>query len=79
MQERKQKNVKFGLSKDDNFEVENATYLCDNVPSFSSARDYWQHMCNCPEPERRTDYQLVCKGNPFKSLSPSNVVALEKR
>lgn len=63
VKERRQKNVKFGLSKDDNFEVENSAFPCDPGNSFSSARDYWQHMCRNPESEdRRADVSLICNG-----------------
>lgn len=43
--ERRQKNVKFGMSKDDNFDVENPI-LHEEGNAFNSTRDYWQHMCN---------------------------------
>lgn len=41
--ERRQKNVTFGISKDDEFEVELSSYAREEEgSSFSSARDYWQ-------------------------------------
>lgn len=56
--ERRQKNVKFGLSKDDNFDVENPI-LHEEGNEFYSTRDYWQHMCNGPRsPERKQDLGL---------------------
>lgn len=54
VKERRQKNVKFGLSKDDTCEVEDAGFPHEEGNAFSSARDYWQHMCRGgASPERR--------------------------
>lgn len=66
VKERRQKNVKFGLSKDDSFEVEGAGFPCDEGSSFTSARDYWQHMCSSPEPDRRGDVSLICNGITYR-------------
>lgn len=52
--ERKQKNVKFGFSKDDNFDVENSLPY-EEGSVFYSTRDYWQHRCNSISPERKQD------------------------
>lgn len=58
LKERRQKNVKFGLSKDDNFEVE-SNFPHDEGSAFNSARDYWQHM-TAGSPERKHE-SLLCK------------------
>lgn len=56
--ERRQKNVQFGLSKDDNYEVESIFHEEGNA--FSSARDYWQTMCKSDHsPQRRCDASVI--------------------
>lgn len=58
IKERRQKNVKFGLSKDDNFEVESSFH--EEGSTFNSARDYWQTMCRSgSSPERRCDDSMI--------------------
>lgn len=44
--ERRQKNVQFGLSKDDSMAV---AEFPQEGRGFHSARDYWQHMCGNTE------------------------------
>lgn len=60
---RNQKYVRFGISKDDNFEVENVSFSGDEVVPFNAARHYWQDMCSNKSPnEKRYDnsFSLMC-------------------
>lgn len=61
LRERKPKNVKFGLSKDDSCEFEESSFPYEEGNSFSSARDYWQHMCRTSSPEPSRDVSILCR------------------
>lgn len=57
--ESRQRNVRFGVSKDDNYEVENS-WPGEEATAFTSTRDYWQHKCQEPI-EAKDDLAVQCK------------------
>lgn len=57
--ERREKNVKFGSLKDDNFEVENEVPH-EEGGGFHSTRDYWQTICNSSPREQKQDFEYKC-------------------
>lgn len=62
IKERKQKNVKFGLTKEENFEVDEDCVPNEDENGFHVARDYWMHMCGNGSPlERKNDLTWHCR------------------
>lgn len=61
VKERRQKNAKFGLSKDDNFDLSCVGAPHDEGNAFNSTREYWQHICKGGVlPERKDDLTDKC-------------------
>lgn len=62
MKERRQKNVKFGLSKDDNFDLSSMGDPQDEGNAFNSTREYWQHICKggTSSDDRKDDLSNRC-------------------
>lgn len=74
VRERKPKNVKFGLSKDDSCELDESSFADEDGRSFSAARDYWQHMCRTSSPNSSArDVSIICTPDTIHSEYTSGV------